>query len=277
MQPSAAERDYPPERVGMEVRKIISRKAVAAAGAAATVTGALLLVTAAAASASVSPLQVTLSASPGDGASATCSSSGDIVLTTGSDASTTYAEADVNGVAGKNLFLSSEPKFVTDHYNAGSPRWVIELNNGHSLWGYPGLDLSGQTAPDANGMAWAVDNGNTYTDWATAYAGASGATTTIKDAFIVADGDQLSTTDTISGATFNGQPLSCEAPAPAPSTTPTPTPSPSSSHAGFPTGGVQTGGGKPATSPWLPFGIAVTVAGLLALAGGVLALRRQRA
>jgi hypothetical protein len=223
------------------------------------------IATAGAASASVTPIQVTLSASS-DG-SATCSSSGDIVLTTGSAVSTTYGQADVNGVAGTTLSATSEPTFVTDHYAAGSPRWVIELNNGHSLWGYP--PNSGLNGSD---FAWAVDNGNTYTSYATAYANASAGSTTIKDAFIVEDGDQVSTTDTISGATFNGQPLSCMQPAP----TPTPTPSSSPSHAPYPTGGVQTGGGKPVTSLLLPVGVSVAGLGLLALAGGAVARRRQQ-
>jgi len=219
------------------------------------------------ASASTS-LTVTLSASTGDGASATCSTSGTIVLTTGSDVSNTYAEADVNGVDGTAL-SPTEPSFVTDSYNSGSPRWVIELSNGNSLWGYP--PNAGLNGSD---FAWAVNNGNTYTSFATAYtaADAGAAGVTISDAFIVEDGDQPSTTDTISGATFDGQPLSCAA-------APTPTPTPSSStspHTAYPTGGVQTGGGKPVSSPWLPFGLGLALFGGLALTGGAVALRRQR-
>jgi hypothetical protein len=57
--------------------------------------------------------------------------------------------------------------------------------------------------------------------------------------------------------------------------TPTPTPTPSQSQS-YPVGGVETGGGKPVSSPWLPFGVGLAVLGGLALAGGVVALRRQR-
>lgn len=214
------------------------------------------------ASASVAPLQVTLTSSS-DG-SATCSS-GDIVLTTGAGVSTTFAQADVNGVAGTALSATSEPTFVTDHYNSGSPRWVIELNNGHSLWGYP--PNAGLNGTD---FAWAVDNGNTYTSYATAYANADAGSTTIKDAVIVEDGDQPSTTDTITDATFNGQPLSCVTA----STSPSPTPSSSKSTTPtVPVGGVQTGGGQPTRSPWLPFGIVLGVVGLFV--GGIAVARRR--
>lgn len=248
------------EGTNLEARKHIVRKAalIVSAFAAVGIAGAMAAVPA---SASVAPLQVTLTNS---GGSATCGSTGDIVLTTGSAVSTTYAEADVNGVAGKSLSATSEPFFVTDHYAAGSPRWVIELNNSHSLWGYP--PNSGLNGTD---FAWAVDNGNTYTSYATAYATAGAATSTIKDAFIVEDGDQPSTTDTISGATFNGQPLSCVTV----STSPSPTPSASSSKPTIPVGGVQTGGGKPATSLWLPFGLALGVVGLFS---GVISIARRK-
>jgi hypothetical protein len=246
----------------LEARRHIIRNAALATAALAAV-GCAGAMAAVPASASVAPLQVTLTSSS-DG-SATCSSSGDIVLTTGAAASTTFAQADVNGVAGTALSASNAPSFVTDNYAAGSPRWVIELNNGNSLWGYP--PNSGLNGTD---FAWAVNNGNTYTSYAAAYATADASSTTIKDAFIVADGDQPSTTDTISDATFNGQPLSCVTVSTSPSPTPSSSKSPTTT---VPVGGVQTGGGQPATSPWLPFGIVLGVIGLFV--GGIAVARRR--
>jgi hypothetical protein len=213
-------------------------------------------------------LTVTLSNSPNDGASATCSSSG-IVLTTGSDVLTTFAQADVNGVDGTALSATAAPSFVTDNYNSGSPRWVIELSNGESLWGYP--PNAGLNGTD---FAWAVDNGNTYTSYGTAYtaADAGGTGVTITDAFIVEDGDQPSTTDTITEATFNGVPLTCAAaPAPTPSTSASPS---ASGKGSTPTGGVETGGGKPVSDPLVPIGVGIAAIAVLGL--GVGAIRRRQ-
>jgi hypothetical protein len=60
----------------------------------------------------------------------------------------------------------------------------------------------------------------------------------------------------------------------APSSSSSPSPSPSSGK--FPTGGVETGGGKPAGDPFLPFGIILAALAVAAIgtAGGI-ALRRQ--
>lgn len=54
-----------------------------------------------------------------------------------------------------------------------------------------------------------------------------------------------------------------------------PGPSSSPSGNGYPTGGVQTGGGKPVTSPWLPFGLFLAVISGLGMTTGVVSLRRQ--
>jgi hypothetical protein len=59
------------------------------------------------------------------------------------------------------------------------------------------------------------------------------------------------------------------------SVTATPTPTPSASQS-YPVGGVETGGGTPVSSPWLPLGLGVAVFGGLAMAGSLIALRRQR-
>jgi hypothetical protein len=59
-------------------------------------------------------------------------------------------------------------------------------------------------------------------------------------------------------------------------TAPSPSSSSSSSSGNFPTGGVETGGGKPAGDPFLPFGIILAALAVAAIgtAGGI-ALRRQ--
>jgi ricin-type beta-trefoil lectin protein len=143
------------------------------------------------------PLTVTLKASA-DGAFASWIN-GVLVLKPGSQTSSTYAEMDVNNPP--SAVPTSEPTFTTDYYTAGSPRWVIELNNGKSLVGYPAK--SGLNGSD---MAWGVGNGAPYTDYQTAYTNAGASSTTVKDAFIVADGDQAEdVNDTLTGITYNGQ------------------------------------------------------------------------
>ena len=160
-------------------------------------------------------LSVYLSAC-GTGSSAVWNASGNPVLTIGQAAAGTcgappgstynpsYAQVVFGRVPGAPVPVI-EPAFKTDNYASGSPRMVVELYNGHSLWGYPGLTLSGGTGPDAAGMAWAVDNGTTYTDYVTAYTAANANVTTIKDAFIVQDADQTAgTKDTLTGIQFGG-------------------------------------------------------------------------
>jgi hypothetical protein len=52
-------------------------------------------------------------------------------------------------------------------------------------------------------MAWAINNGNTYTTWSAVRSAESG--TTVVDAYVVADGDQAPhETDRISDLTFDG-------------------------------------------------------------------------
>lgn len=167
------------------------------------------------ASAATAPtLPVTLSAC-GTGSSAVWDASGNPVLTIGQASAGTCGApqgSTYNPAYAQVVFKVSgapvpvpEPVFKTDNYLSGSPRMVVQLNNGHSLWGYPGLTLSGGTGPDAAGMAWAVDNGNTYTDYATAYKAANANVTTVKNAFIVQDADQTAgTVDKLTGIQFGG-------------------------------------------------------------------------
>ena len=110
-----------------------------------------------------------------------------IDLTLGSSGGS-FAEITLHHVGGVVSDLA-EPSFTTDNYNAGSPRYFITLDDGHSLWGYP-------AASGLNGshMAWAIDNGNTYMSWpqvqASAEKSASGT-----GAYGIADPDQAAGTD----------------------------------------------------------------------------------
>ena len=191
----------------------IRRRYFALAGAAAVAAGGIAF--AAPAAEAASTLSVTLSAC-GTGSSAVWNSAGNPVLTIGTAPAATcgapsgsthdpaFAQIGINGVAGQPTPTPSDlTSFHTDHYHSGSPRFVIFLNNGHSLWGYPP-----ESALNGTDMAWAVDNGNTYTSYAVAYNGAGGAATTVKQAFVVEDTDQVpGTVDTITGLTFGGNTL----------------------------------------------------------------------
>lgn len=174
-----------------------ARTGVAAVAVAGLAGGGLALASGAGAATS---LTVSLRSSS-DGALAAWNGS-TLDLTLGSQSSSTFAEMDVNGVTGQAV-PSSQPTFTTDHYAAGSPRWVIDLANGKSLVGYPAA--SGLNGTDE---AWAAGNSGTYTSYMAAYAAAGAGATTVKDAFIVADGDQAAgTTDAVTGIAYNGQNL----------------------------------------------------------------------
>lgn len=189
-------------------------KLMAASAALAVAAGGGAVAAATAANAATSAagwLSITLKQSNDGAMTAWNNGSGDPLLTVGYTPSTTYAEMAIGGwnqysVNGSSAPLPSDPAtipmFDTDHYGAGSPRLVIELNNGHSIWGYPP-----QSGLNGTSMAWTADNGNTYGSYQTAYdnAGANVQNVTVKDAFIVADGDQAGgTTDTISHVEYNG-------------------------------------------------------------------------
>jgi hypothetical protein len=125
----------------------------------------------------------------------------------GSTYNPAYADLDFNGVAG-GVAPTTEPAFKASAYSSGTPRMEIDLNNGKSLVGYPGLALSGQTGPDAAGMAWAVGNAGTYTSYQTAYTAAAASSTTVKDAYIVEDASQpAGTANTLTAVQYNGKTL----------------------------------------------------------------------
>jgi hypothetical protein len=159
------------------------------------------------------PVTPTLSAC-GQGSSAIWNSGNNAVLTAGTASPGTcgapagstydpaYAELTVTGAAGAPV-PTIEPSFDASTYSAGDPRFVVELSNGHSLWGYP--PESGLNGTD---MAWAVDNGNTYTDYATALASADvDSSTTVTSAYIVDDTTLQGDAVTLTNATYNGTPL----------------------------------------------------------------------
>jgi hypothetical protein len=148
--------------------------------------------------ASADPQTVTFAASH-DGASAGWSNGkgSAIDLTLGSSA-TTYAEVVLHHANGVVVSGLDEPTFVTNNYNAGSPRYYITLKNGDSLWGYP--SNAGLNGSD---FAWAINNGNTYESWTAVQA--SEGSTTVTGAYVIADGDQApGTMDQITGLTFGG-------------------------------------------------------------------------
>lgn len=180
------------------------------------VPAAALGVTSASAATATAPVLATLSAC-GSGSSAVWSG-GDAVLKVGTGAAGTcgapvnatynpaYAQEVLQVKGGVVPGTSAEPRFTTNNYASGSPRIVIDLGNGHSLIGYPGT--SGLNGTD---MAWAVDNGNTYTNYTTAYNQALAYETTVKDAYVVEDADQMpGTADTITAFTYGGAPVEAQ-------------------------------------------------------------------
>jgi hypothetical protein len=120
-----------------------------------------------------------------------------IDLTLGSDIPNTFAEITLHNFEGLALSDLAEPTFTTDNYAAGSPRYYVTLSNGDSLWGYP--PNSGLNGSD---FAWAINNANSYESWSDAQSAEPGATVT--GVYVIADGDQPSTTDVITDLTFDG-------------------------------------------------------------------------
>ena len=110
----------------------------------------------------------------------------------------TFAQVSLDDAGGTALDGLVEPTFTTDNYCARAPRFVIDLDNGDSLWGYP--SNAGLNGTD---FAWAINNGISYLPWSVVQATETG--TTITDAVVIADGGQASgTTYNISDLTFNG-------------------------------------------------------------------------
>ena len=184
-----------------------------AAGVTLAASAAALGAASASAATSPAPVLATLAAC-GSGSSAAWSN-GNAVLTVGTGAAATcgapagstynpaYAQEVLQVKGGAVPAPTEGPAFATNNYASGSPRIVIDLGNNHSLIGYPGA--SGLNGTD---MAWAVDNGNTYTSYATAYQNALAYETTVKDAYVVEDADQTpGTADTITDFTYGGAPV----------------------------------------------------------------------
>jgi hypothetical protein len=151
------------------------------------------------------PLEVSaLGGDDGSSAGWACQAGGPIALTVGStpyDPLTdigTFAQVALTEASGTVINGLSEPTFTTDKYAAGSPRFVIDLSNGDSLWGYPAN--AGLNGTD---FAWAINNGNSYLPWGDVQTAEAGKT--ITDAVVIADGDQdPGTTDKIGSLQFNG-------------------------------------------------------------------------
>lgn len=191
-------RKYKPRHFTPRLAAIAGAAVMATAGA-----GALGVPAAGAATA----LPVSLSASS-DGASASYNQAGNIILTAGSDSSTTYAEVNVNLKSlGHDLAPANPPSFSTDNYNAGSPRWVIELANGNFIDGYPS-QLGGTANDTFTGNQWAVGNSGTYESYQAALAGANDplGNVQVTNAYIVEDGDQApGTTDTLTSVQYDDE------------------------------------------------------------------------
>jgi hypothetical protein len=146
------------------------------------------------------PLEVSALSTDGSSAGWACQPGGPIGLTLGTDSANTFAAIVLTAVGGTAIDGLPEPTFTTNNYAAGSPRYNIDLSNGDSLIGYPAI--SGLNGSD---MAWAINNGNTYTTWSAVRSAESGKNTTVTDAYVVADGDQKAgVTDKISDLTFDG-------------------------------------------------------------------------
>jgi hypothetical protein len=132
-----------------------------------------------------------------------CQPGGPIGLTVGSapyDPPTsdgTFAQVAITNAAGTLIDDLPEPTFTTDNFNNGSPRYVIDLEDGHHLWGYPPNEQMGTSA-----MLW--DGSDGYgTTWSQIQTLESGQH--VVDALVIADGDQdAGTTDKIGSLQFNG-------------------------------------------------------------------------
>lgn len=186
-----------------------TRKKSLAASAALLAAGATLGL-AGTAHAATTPLQVTLSAD--GGGTAAFNANGDPVLTLGPTGS--YAQMAVKLKSTGRAEPTSPPSFTTDKYQAGSPRWVVELVDGYYLFGYPS-QLGGGAKSDFTGTQWQVSGPSTtscdgkYVSYATALSCADpGTASHVSHAFIVEDTGQLaSTADTLRDVQYAGMTL----------------------------------------------------------------------
>jgi hypothetical protein len=157
-----------------------------------------------ASAAPVHTLPATLSSS-GTGASATWNGTDSVKLTVGSPTSSTFAQVALAHAPATAPAIA--PSFTTNNYAAGSPRWVIEFANGDYI-------DSNQTGVVGAADGWEYNTGSGWTGYGDTYAQALAAVgaTTVKSAYIVADGDQAAgTTDTITNIQYNGEGVSPEA------------------------------------------------------------------
>jgi hypothetical protein len=197
-----------------------ARAVIVTTMAGSAVAGGFALSGAAANAATATPLPVTLShyvpsSGPSDGSNAAFDAKGDVQLTVGSTTASTYGQMAVNLAAAGYAEPASPPSFTTDNYAAGSPRWVVALSDGYYLFGYPAQLGTGATA-DFTGNQWQVNGpsttacGASYTTYAKALACSDPAgVATVKQAYIVADGDQAAkTVDMLTSVQYNGQTLS---------------------------------------------------------------------
>jgi hypothetical protein len=251
----------------LQATRFIGRKAAFVFSAVATLSVAGVLV-AGAASASTGTVGVLYA----NGTStAVLDGSGNPVLTAGT-ASGDSAQIDIVNVP--TAAPTTAPTFTSSPApEGGDPRWVIEFHNGCYLFGQ-------NPATGSGGLTWYLEPTGTlessYSAALTA-AEACGSDDSVTAAFIVADGGEAGVQFTLTGITYDGTvTVEASTPAPTPSTSTSPSSSSSTSSSTTPTGGVQTGGGLPPSSPVLPLGIGLAIFGLLALAGGWLSLRRQR-
>jgi len=182
---------------GFTMRKRLLAAAVAAVAVTAGVTSALAMNAGAA-------TDYTLVAS-GTGASAVLNSSGDPVLTVGGEG-TTAAIVITNPAPTPTV----APTFTTNNFSNDSPRWQLTFADGGELAGYPSqLDSAWQVVPVGDGTCGqsVSSSDNTYA-LALAALNAEGCGGTVVSAEIVASGTLApSTSDTITGFTYNGQTL----------------------------------------------------------------------
>ncbi len=135
-----------------------------------------------------------------DGSSAgwECKPGGPIALTAGSDPGT-YGAISITD-AGGAINAIAEPTFAATNYATGTPRYVIDLSDGNTLFGYPP-----SSGLNGSAMAWEefTTNPGVYVPWGQVVAVEG--TATVEDAYVVADASQPTPyTSEITNLTFNG-------------------------------------------------------------------------
>lgn len=157
--------------------------------------------------ASVGKIPIKVSAL-GTGATAVVNAADTLSLTVGSPSGSTYAQAALSLPAG-SVLPASAPTFTTDHFSAGSPRFVFTLASGDELMNNQASSTVTDAA-DATAADWEVNLGSGWVSTLDTYSAAvtavGGPGQALKSAYIVADGDQAAgTTDTISAFRYDGE------------------------------------------------------------------------